>query len=204
MADSCRLRSGLCVWPPTRTIEQRGDEVHSLGWAAANLGFPFLGPIIVVKGVRLLIPTRHVDLRKRLRLTYLFRDGQYALTSLAVSTASFYEILEADGLNRDAKTWLVELGVLSAISIMLIVAGLLLESDDPEVAIPPGSGVLNWTTIHKWVQTYRIGTAVLVLVLPVSYVAYQVHESGHQSPKVGTQSADHHDTTASSPQESQP
>lgn len=178
--------------------------MHGLGWAAANLGVPFLGPIFVVKGMRLLIPTRHADLRKRLRLTYLFRDGQYALTSLAVSTAAFYEILDADGLNRDAKTWLVELGALSAISVILIVAGLLLETDDPEVAIPAGSGVLRWALIHKWVQTYRIGAAALLLVLPVCYVAHQVHEALRAVPQFGMENAVNCVTSASSAKESKP
>lgn len=64
-------------------------------WIWANLVVPFLLPVLVVKVIRLLLSEPdHPNFRKKLRLTYLFRDGQYALTTLAVSAATMYELSE--------------------------------------------------------------------------------------------------------------
>jgi len=173
--------------------------MHNFGWIAANLGFPFLGPIVVVKSIRLMISTKHAELRKRLRITYLLREGQFALTSLAVSTAALYEVLEADRLTTDARIWLVCLAVMSFFSVMLLVIGLLHETDDPETAIPAGSGVLRWTTITKWVETYRVGAASLLLALPVSFVVYEVHATLHSPAQQGAPIADKPASATSSP-----
>jgi hypothetical protein len=153
----------------------RGDGLDHLGWAAANLVFPFLCPIVLIKFLRVILSPQHPSLRKRLRLTYLLRDGQYALTSLAVSTASFYELFDSDIALRHGKVWLVFLGILAAVSLIFVIVGLLDETEDPETAIPPGTGILNLVTIKKWVSTYRVGAATLVLVIPVSVSAYNVH-----------------------------
>lgn len=152
--------------------------MEHVAWVLANLGFPYLGPIIVVKTVRILLSeAKHSHLRKRLRLTYLFREGQYALTSLAVSTAAFYELVELAEWSTRSKLWLAAFGVLSFFAVILVVIGLIAETDDPENAIPPGSGVLRWTTIIKWIHTYRVGAATILLILPVSLLAYQVHDA---------------------------
>lgn len=146
-----------------------------LGWAAANLGIPFLSPIILIKLLRVLLSERHPSLRKRLRLTYLFRDGQYALTSLVVSTASLFEILESDKVLQHEKLWLVFLVLLTCFSLICVVVGLIDQSEDPEIAFPPGSGVYNWPTVKKWTKIYRVGAATVLLVVPVSISAYNIH-----------------------------
>jgi hypothetical protein len=147
-------------------------------WALANLGFPYLVPIVVVKTIRaLLSEANHSVLRKKLRLTYLFREGQYALTSLAVSTAAFYELMELGEWSSRTKLWLAAIAVLSAFAVILVVIGLVADTEDPETAIPPGSGVFRWSTITKWMHTYRVGTASILIILPVSLLSYQVHEA---------------------------
>lgn len=153
-----------------------------VAWAMVNLGVPFIGPIFVVKIIRILLSEKtHSELRKRLRVTYLFREGQYALTSIAVVAASVYELSELGEWSQRSKLWLAGFAFLLLIAAMLVVIGLIAETEDPESAIPPGTGVLRLSTISRWIQTYRVGAATALLALPVCVLAYQVHAASATS-----------------------
>jgi hypothetical protein len=168
--------------------------VEHAGWALTNLAIPYFGPLLVVKTIRLLLSEeRHPTLRKRLRVTYLLREGQYALTSLAVTMAALYELTELAEWTSRSKAWLGVIVFFALFATMLIVLGLISDTEDPETAIPPGSGVLRWSTIRKWVHTYRVGAATIMLVGPVSIAAYSIHDavaSRHQSAQVSSPQAD--------------
>lgn len=135
---SCAVHSVSMNASISKNQEISAEEtLEHVAWVLANLGFPYLGPIIVVKTVRILLSeAKHSHLRKRLRLTYLFREGQYALTSLAVSTAAFYELVELAEWSTRSKLWLAAFGVLSFFAVILVVIGLIAETDDPENYTP--------------------------------------------------------------------
>jgi hypothetical protein len=152
--------------------------LEHIGWAAVNLGCPYVLPLMMIKLMRILLSeTYHATLRKRLRITYLVREGQYALTSLAVGMAALYELHELGERSTRTNWWFAALILFLLIAVILVVVGLIAETADPETAVPPGSGVFRMTTIQNWVRTYRVGAATLILVLPISLVAYLIHDA---------------------------
>lgn len=150
-----------------------------VGWVIANILVPYLFPFMVVK----VMQKWHLDLKpeqlERLRLTYLLRDAQLSIGSVAIASASFYELLASPDL-AGHPIWItltVALGFLVLFNAILFVCGTAIGSPSPADVVQSG------ITMAGWLKTYRMAASSLYLALAVSACAFAAHvfTDGHKA-----------------------
>lgn len=152
-------------------------ETDHLWWAGANILFPFLVPIVLFKFIQWVsFGLGTPDQQERLRITYLLKEGQFGLSSAAVSAAAFYELMFTPGALAHplGKTLLVSLVVLGFLSILVFVLGTIFVAPDVK------RNVTVETSYAQWFTMYRAGAASILLAVAVAFCAFVAHV--HASP----------------------
>lgn len=144
----------------------------SLYWLIANVGFAYIFPIVLFKFVQQLdLRVTENEQKDRMRISYLIREGQFALTSVAIGAASFYELITT---NESLKDWygitlLILTIVLAFFNSLVFLFGTIFASPSPTVAIKAG------TTVSEWLKIYKAGAMSIYLAVGVSFCAFAVH-----------------------------
>ena len=150
----------------------------SLYWLLANVGFAYIFPIVLFKFVQQLdLPVTKEEQRDRMRVSYLVKEGQFALTSVAISAASFYELITTSESLKDSSgiTLLILTIVLAFFNSLVFLFGTISTSPSPTDVVKSG------TTIREWLKIYKAGAMSIYLAIGVSFCAFAVHN--HCMPK---------------------
>ena len=144
---------------------------HFFGWAFANIAIPYVVPIAFVKGLQALQLDINQGAKERIRITYLLREGQYAMGSVAIASTAMFELFTTDHLltRTDGVAVLVCLIILTVLNTGVFVLGVAFGGP------PVAEAVTQRTTIWDWVKSYRLGSASLILALGVSICAFWSH-----------------------------
>ena len=141
------------------------------GWVFANVLVPYLFPFLIVK----VMQGWHLNLKpeqlERLRLTYLLRDAQLSIGSVAIASASFYELLGTPELARHP-LWVsltVALGLLLVANAVLFVCGTAIGSPSPADVVQAG------ISTREWLKSYPMAAFSMYLAVAVSICAFVAH-----------------------------
>jgi hypothetical protein len=138
-----------------------------IGWIVANLVLPYTFPLLLIKGIQRLNLDLQSHQLERMRLTYLLREGQLSLVSVAVSAASFCDIVGAEAIHSwRGKALIALLGLLFFSNGLLFVLGTV-------VGTPPAvsTNITEATTYRDWLKIYKMGAASLYLAFAVCVCA---------------------------------
>jgi hypothetical protein len=145
--------------------------VAEFGWLFANIFIPYLFPLAVIKFLQLCRLDLKPEQHSRMRLTYLLREGQLSVGSIAIAAAALYELLSKpnaiNGLLGIAL--LVCVGLLVIANSILFVIGTVIGSPEPADAVQPT------TTVKQWAAAYPIATISIVLAAIGSVAAFVAH-----------------------------
>ena len=153
------------------------------GWLVANILVPFLFPLLIILLMQHLLLDLKDEQRERMRLTYLLREAQLSVASLAIASAAFYEILHKPAVLQEV--WgvvlLIATIILGIFNAILFVCGTVIGS-----TVPKAQSGINF---KEWRKQYPLADASIWLAIATSLAAFVAHIVVDEHHSVGTAQA---------------
>jgi hypothetical protein len=168
LSGQSRLRPGQICKNLFQDLHLGGDVLGHAGWIFANIVVPYLFPFIVIRALQKLKLDLKQEQHERMRLTYLLREAQLSVGSVAIASAGMFELLSTPDVIRTplGVTLTVALGLLLVANAILFVCGTIIGSPPPVEAVQAG------VSRRQWMESYPMAAGSLYLAVAVSLCAF--------------------------------